>query len=354
MTALNPTSPTGLILVLSLAFCLPAAAQYQTPAGPASTTASAAFSAGGAANAPGSAPPPSSDLPLPLKLKLPFPAGHTYEVIQGNHGDYTHTGFNEYAWDFGMPENLPVCAAAAGRVVRVKQDGTGGGPSHDHFKDGNAVVIDHGGGYYSQYLHLAARSALVREGDLVAGGQIIARSGNTGFSSTPHLHFHVQDASGRSLPVRFQDVDGDGIPRPGIKVTSANDGTGTEQYAGQSFLPADAFQSNSILLITRNLPGHLFRGGRDYPVKGRLTGTKASRVAVYFMSASGGKALLTIYAKVDRDGFFETTFDPAEIKEPESDWNPDTSQSNMFSLAIAPVKSDGSFWSNVSVPVCVR
>lgn len=299
-------------------------------------------------------PQAPTSAPIPLKLKLPFPAGHTHEVIQGNHGDYTHTGFNKFAWDFALPENAPVCAAAAGRVVRVKQDGTSGGPSNEFFHEGNAIILDHGDGYYSQYLHLAAKSATVAEGDLVAGGQIIARSGNTGFSSTPHLHFHVQDASGKSIPVKFQDVAEDGIPKPGAKVTSANDGTDTAQYAGQSFLPPGIFSGNSIMLITRNLPGHLFRAGQVYRVKGRLTKSESAQVAIYFMSAKGGNALYTTYAKIDNDGFFEATFDPAKIKESGSAWQGDSTQSNMFSLAMAPVKADGSFWSDVSVPVCVR
>ncbi len=108
------------------------------------------------------------------------------------------------------------------------------------------------------------------------------------------------------------------------------------------------------MLITQSLPGHLFRAGRDYPVKGRLTGSAARQIAIYFMGASGGNTLHTVYAKVDSDGFFETTFDPAQIKAPATKWHADTTQSNLFSLAIAPVKTDGSFWSDVSVPVCVR
>jgi hypothetical protein len=120
-------------------------------------------------------------------------------------------------------------------------------------------------------------------------------------------------------------------------VTSSNDGTGTSQYAGESFLPPDIFNKNSVMLITRNLPGHLYRSGREYVMKGRLTGREASQVAVYFMTSTGGAPLHTIYARVDRDGFFEAVFDPAN-----------------FSLAIAPVNQDGSFWSDVSVPVCVR
>lgn len=287
--------------------------------------------------------------PAALRVKLPFKSGSRYQVIQGNHGEFTHTGFNEHAWDFGMPENTEVCAAASGRVVRVKQDGTSGGASSEFFSQGNTIIIDHGRGYFSQYLHLAPRSALVSEGDLVAGGDVIARSGNTGFSTMPHLHFQVQDATGRSLPIVFEDA---GKPETDAYVTSGNDGSATTQYAGESHLPIDVFQKNSITLLTRNLPGHLYRRSQTYPVKGRISGKKVSRVAVYLMAANGGKPLYISYAKVDRDGFFEANLKPADLTG--INWSTDRRQSNLFSLAIAPVNLDGSFWSETSVPVCVR
>jgi len=319
----------------------------------AQTTAPLASGTGGAAQMARAGGGLGEPVPVPLKLKLPFPAGRTFTVIQGNHGSYTHNGFNQYAWDFALPVNTPVCAAAAGRVVRVKQDGTAGGPSNEFLTEGNTIVIDHGDGYFTQYLHLAPGSAKVTEGSLVSGGAVIALSGNTGFSSTPHLHFHVQDSTGRSLPARFEDVPG-GIPRMDMKVTSANDGTGTSQYRGESFLPPDVFLPNAIQLITRNLPGHLFRAGKEYPIRGKVAGNKPHKVAIYFMSSSGGKALHTIYAEVNRDGIFETEFDPGALRGKVGEWNKGNAQSNLFCLAIAPVNSDGSFWSDISVPICIR
>ena len=55
---------------------------------------------------------------------------------------------------------------------------------------GNLVVLDHGNGFTSLYGHNEA--LLVREGDLVARGEPVARLGNTGRSSAPHLHFEVR------------------------------------------------------------------------------------------------------------------------------------------------------------------
>lgn len=288
---------------------------------------------------------------VPLKIKLPFPAGGAYEVIQGNHGSFTHSGFNTYAWDFAMPENAPVAAAASGRVVRVKQDGKAGGPSHEFFGQGNTIILDHGNGYYTQYLHLAQNSARVTEGQLVNGGEVIALSGNTGFSSMPHLHFQVQDATGRSLPARFEDVPG-GIPQVNTIVTSGNDGRGVSSYGGESWLPTDVFKPNDVVLLSRNLPGHVFRRGQNYRVRGRITGREARKAAIYFMAATGGRPLQTVYARVDRDGFFEADLSPGQLLV--ENWSAERNQSNMFSLAIAPVEDDGSFWSEVSIPVCIR
>ncbi|MFB6677002.1 M23 family metallopeptidase, partial [Streptomyces sp. NPDC056390] len=55
---------------------------------------------------------------------------------------------------------------------------------------GNAVVIKHGNGTYSQYAHLSRID--VRIGQTVSTGQHIALSGNTGNSSGPHLHFEIR------------------------------------------------------------------------------------------------------------------------------------------------------------------
>lgn len=288
---------------------------------------------------------------VPLKIKLPFPAGTTYEVIQGNHDTYTHTGFNTFAWDFALPENAPVCAAAAGRVVCVKQDGTSGGPSSEFFPHGNTIILDHGNGYFTQYLHLAHGSSKVKEGELVPAGQIIALSGNTGFSNMPHLHFQVQDAAGQSLPAKFEDLPPPGIPVSGTHVTSGNDGKGTSPYAGESPLPTNTFEANAITLLTRSLPGHIYHRSRTYTIHGRIAAPRPKRVVLYIMASDGGKPLQSVFADVTRDGFFTAEFRPNPPSDP---WSDERTQSNLYSLALAPVNEDGSYWSKVSVPICVR
>lgn len=59
--------------------------------------------------------------------------------------------------------------------------------------DGNRVVLDLGGGRHASYAHLRKGSVVVRPGDRVRRGQGLARLGNTGNTSAPHLHFHLMD-----------------------------------------------------------------------------------------------------------------------------------------------------------------
>jgi murein DD-endopeptidase MepM/ murein hydrolase activator NlpD len=102
-----------------------------------------------------------------------------------------HVGKLRNAIDFIAPENTPVLAAADGVVTFVKDDSHTGGPSIEYWHDSNFIVIQHSNGEYSRYDHLAHRSAVVRTGQYIKRGQIIARIGMTGFTYLPHLHFQV-------------------------------------------------------------------------------------------------------------------------------------------------------------------
>ncbi|WP_328907244.1 transglycosylase family protein [Streptomyces sp. NBC_00234] len=90
-----------------------------------------------------------------------------------------HTGV-----DFPVPTGTSVKAVSAGRVVSAGWAGA----------YGYEVVIRHNDGRYSQYAHLSALH--VRAGQQVAGGQRIARSGSTGNSTGPHLHFEIRTGAG--------------------------------------------------------------------------------------------------------------------------------------------------------------
>ena len=307
----------------------------------------------------GSAPPPAAGgVParnpevVPLAIKLPFPAGARYKVLQGNGGAFSHNRLNHYAWDFSIPEGMPVCAAADGRVVRVKDDSTAGGVGSEFLTKANAIIIDHGNGYFTQYLHLRMGSARVTEGETVKGGQVIGLSGNTGFSSTPHLHFDVQDALGQSLPAAFLDLPGTGVPGQGDVCVSGNDGRGVASYEGESRIPSDAFRRNGVLITSTDLPAHLLRSDRGYSVQGRVL-APAAEVAVFVMGPEGGWPLAMVTVPV-RHGVFSAKLDLSALPQRAKSWSSDPGLSNPFTLAIAPVRTDGSYWSEFSVAVCVR
>lgn len=81
---------------------------------------------------------------------------------------------------------------------------------------GNHVVIDHGGGEHSVLAHLKRGSVAVEEGATVESGQLLGLCGNSGNTSEPHLHYHLQTAptfgEGVGLPAQFQAYTADGKP----------------------------------------------------------------------------------------------------------------------------------------------
>jgi murein DD-endopeptidase MepM/ murein hydrolase activator NlpD len=139
---------------------------------------------------------------------LPYMPGEKFKVTQGYNGKFSHTGSNQYAIDWQMPEGTLVLAARGGVVIRAKDDSDTGGPSmeYDHFN--NYVLIEHDDGTLAHYCHLQHGGCLVKAGQRVHAGDAIAHSGSTGFSTGPHLHFCVfktRDGKHRvSLPVKFR------------------------------------------------------------------------------------------------------------------------------------------------------
>ena len=148
--------------------------------------------------------------------RLPYPdTPEGFLLLQGVGGNFSHRGRNTWSFDWAMPEGTPVLAARGGTVEHVEMDhGNQGGPLR--LRKANLLKIRHDDGTLGVYAHLSQDSARVREGDRVAVGTPIAASGNTGFSTEPHLHFHTEDAEGRSIPISFFDCpEGNHIPRAG-------------------------------------------------------------------------------------------------------------------------------------------
>ncbi|HEX8814128.1 MAG TPA: M23 family metallopeptidase [Terriglobales bacterium] len=112
-------------------------------------------------------------------------------LINGDPSDVR--GYTSYGAD--------VIAVADGKVVEILNDlndqkpGVMPDPStiNVHNVDGNHIVIDLGGGVFAFYAHLQKGSVAVKPGDHVHRGQKLAKLGNTGNTSGPHLHFHLMN-----------------------------------------------------------------------------------------------------------------------------------------------------------------
>jgi murein DD-endopeptidase MepM/ murein hydrolase activator NlpD len=115
---------------------------------------------------------------LPLGAPLdPLPTGRSFgrrRVFNGQPRS-PHTGV-----DFSGAVGTPVQSAAAGTVVLAD----------DLFFAGNSVLVDHGGGLITMYMHLDTVG--VAEGETVDRGQIVGTVGATGRVTGPHLHFGVR------------------------------------------------------------------------------------------------------------------------------------------------------------------
>ncbi len=143
---------------------------------------------------------------------LPFTKGKSYRVGQSYDGDFSHSGNIRYSVDFMMPLKSQVRAARGGSVVQLKEDSNRGGAADEFKNESNFVVIEHSDGTFAEYAHLSQNGVLVKLGQKVYEGQIIGLSGNTGYSSGPHLHFMVvrvnEDGTNETLPVRFNTTNG--------------------------------------------------------------------------------------------------------------------------------------------------
>ena len=144
--------------------------------------------------------------------RLPYADGESYPVIQAYGARLSHRGAEYYTVDFGMPVGTPVLAAREGVVVLVEDGHDGACWREGCERLANYVVVLHSDGTTGQYFHLQRGSAQIGVGQVVARGQRLARSGNTGYSNAPHLHFGVYhaelDGTSTALPVRFLTRNG--------------------------------------------------------------------------------------------------------------------------------------------------
>jgi hypothetical protein len=189
---------------------------------------------------------PLSDPPVPpknqTKLRLPFNeawlvywGGDTFELNQVHHGDPTQNfAFDLVGVDAGGKTHKKNASRiedyyAFGRELLAPADGlvtevidgvrdNAPGSMNPLSALGNAVFIQHSKHEVSVLAHLKQGSTRVRTGDKVTKGQVIGLCGNSGNSSEPHLHYHlqntpvIQDATG--IKCYFEEI---GVEKEGAK-----------------------------------------------------------------------------------------------------------------------------------------
>jgi murein DD-endopeptidase MepM/ murein hydrolase activator NlpD len=158
--------------------------------------------------------------------RAPFAVARDFTISQAFPNAVTHiSADSRHAVDIVMPVGTGVYAARGGIVFEVAGTNYRGGvdPERDAAA-ANLVRILHDDGTYAEYAHLNWNSIRVKPGDVVSRGQYIADSGNTGFSSGPHLHFAVIRNLGmrvESVPVVFEGTNGsDVVPETGTQLTA--------------------------------------------------------------------------------------------------------------------------------------
>ena len=143
-----------------------------------------------------------------VRYGLPFRSDVGRLLVQGNAGSFDHRDTQAYAFDFRMPTGEDVVAARAGKVVAVIDGHSQGGQRKSMRSKANAVIVLHDDGSFGAYVHLSPGAAVV-SGDRVKRGDKLGRSGATGYTREPMLHFGVlvrgNDGKARTVPIRFDD-----------------------------------------------------------------------------------------------------------------------------------------------------
>jgi murein DD-endopeptidase MepM/ murein hydrolase activator NlpD len=163
---------------------------------------------------------------------LVLPVDEPARIGQGFNSQFSHRVIEEggtkadesYSLDFVLEEGSNIYAARTGTVRRLDissdfnyfpNPGEDADPElvKKAVENANYMIIEHDDGTYGLYVHLKQNGTLVEEGQRVEQGQKIGLSGNTGYSSEPHLHFSVFRANidgykTKTLPISFKNYNG--------------------------------------------------------------------------------------------------------------------------------------------------
>lgn len=120
--------------------------------------------------------------PVPQPSSSPFNKLREYVCVSKDTGEtIVKPGSPHGGHDFMTPVGTPIAAPAAGVVILADPD---------LYYEGGSVFLDHGMGLVSIFMHMSELS--VAAGDVVEAGQILGKTGNTGRTTGPHLHWSVK------------------------------------------------------------------------------------------------------------------------------------------------------------------
>ncbi len=120
---------------------------------------------------------------------LPYEKGKSHLVFQGYGGKLSHK--NQLSLDFNLKIGDKIYAAREGKVVQTEEKHNSNCSTEGCAKFNNKIIILHSDGTFAEYLHLKQNGVEVNIGDDIMKGQFLGYSGNTGWSTGPHLHFAV-------------------------------------------------------------------------------------------------------------------------------------------------------------------
>jgi murein DD-endopeptidase MepM/ murein hydrolase activator NlpD len=157
----------------------------------------------------------------------PFKAPMSNTITQGFNGSFSHkTEGSKFSIDIAMDVGTYLTAARSGTVVAVKDDYHMSGKTTYFLDKANSITVLHDDGSFALYAHILIDTATVSVGSKVSVGDVIARSGSSGFSTGPHLHFSVYKNTGfklKSIPFKFIDQAGNMyVPKRGMTMYGAS------------------------------------------------------------------------------------------------------------------------------------
>jgi len=255
---------------------------------------------------------------------MPLVEGTLFSLSQGIATHHTHSGSSRFALDFPLEEGTELVAPANGRVVMTRSDSDKGCNDPSCLADDNKIHMQLESGHIVVMAHLQKDGVFVKPGDTVCRGEVIGLSGNTGYSSGPHLHLEVLDVYRESVPIHFYELKefSNGSPMYGITLKSANGATDSCDPVPMAGCDSDLFLHRGVEL-TSSFPCRAVKPGATTLVTGN---SLAQGAWVHFsIKSPDDEEFTTLCHPVLPDGSFEFAVD----------WPVDTSGQHYFMMGTA-------------------